>query len=84
MMMHSSGDMEVYGDAPDDQGWVIRNDTMTPAGQVFRGPVNWAECGPSADRSACPRWLDSQHLTQRLAYIPGNRSGPCNGGNWAY
>jgi hypothetical protein len=25
-----AGDMEVYGDAPDDQGWVIRNDTMTP------------------------------------------------------
>jgi hypothetical protein len=73
LMMHSSGVMDVYGDAPDDTSWVIRNDTLTVTGQVFRGPVNWTACGPQADRSACPRWLDSQHLRQRLSYIPDNR-----------
>jgi hypothetical protein len=73
LVMHGSGDMEVYGDAPDDTSWVIRNDTLTVTGEVFRGPVDWTACGPQADRSACPRWLDSQHLRQQLSYIPDNR-----------
>jgi len=73
LMIHNSSDMEVYGADPDVPSWVIRNDTLTPSGKVFTGPANWDACGPRADRSACPRWLDSQHLTQRLSYIPDNR-----------
>jgi hypothetical protein len=73
LMLHSSGVMEVYGADPDVPAWVVGNDTLTPSGKVFTGPANWTACGPSADRSACPRWIDTQHLTQRLSYIPDNR-----------
>lgn len=72
-MIHDSGDMEVYGPDPATPSWVVRNDTLTPSGKVFTGPADWNACGPNADRTACPRWLDSQHLSQRLSYIPDNR-----------
>jgi hypothetical protein len=72
-MSHSNGVMEVYGADPETPSWVVRNDSLTPSGKVFTGPVNWNACGPEADRAACPRWLDSQHLTQRLSYIPDNQ-----------
>lgn len=73
LMIHNSEAMEVYGPDPDGPAWVIRNDTLTPSGRIFTGPADTAACGPSADRSQCPRWLDSQHLRQRLSYIPDNR-----------
>jgi hypothetical protein len=73
LMIHGTGDMEVYGPDPATPSWVIRNDSLSPSGRVFTGPVDWNACGPRADRSACPRWLDSQHLTQRLSYIPETR-----------
>jgi hypothetical protein len=75
LMIHNSGSdlMEVYGAAPDDHAWVIRNDTLPPSGRIFTGPADMAACGPQADRSACPKWLDTQHLTQRLSYVPAAR-----------
>jgi hypothetical protein len=73
LMINDANDMEVYGEAPDDEAWVIRNDTLTPSGRVFTGPANREACGPAADRTACARWLDSQHLTQKLAYIPDKK-----------
>jgi hypothetical protein len=73
LMMHSSNAMEVYGADPETPSWVIRNDSLTPSGKVFDGPVNWAACGPEATKAACSVWVDSQHLSQRLSYIPDNR-----------
>jgi hypothetical protein len=73
LMIHNGGDMEVYGEDPPTPSWVIRNDSLTPSSKVFTGPTDWNACGPDADRTACPRWLDSQHLTQRLSNIPDNQ-----------
>ncbi|MEV6848298.1 hypothetical protein [Actinoplanes sp. NPDC051411] len=73
LMTHSGGDMEVHGADPEAPGWVIRDDSLTPSGKVFTGPTDRNACGPNADRTACPRWLDSQHLTQRRSYIPDNQ-----------
>jgi hypothetical protein len=72
-MIHGSGTMEVYGPDPDGPSWILHDDSLTPSGKVFTGPVDWNACGPRADRTACPPWLDSQHLRQRLSYIPDNK-----------
>jgi hypothetical protein len=73
LMIHNSDTITVYGPDPEVPAWVIRNDTLTASGRVFTGPADMTACGPSADRRECPRWLDSQHLRQRLSYIPDNR-----------
>jgi hypothetical protein len=71
-MIHNSKGMEVYGSEP-DRAWVLRNEAVTPSGRRFTGPADMTACGPEAGHATCERWLDSQHLTQRLAYVPDNR-----------
>jgi hypothetical protein len=73
LMIHGHGSMEVYGPDPEAPSWVIHNQTLTPAGKVFTGPVDWTACGPEVSHATCTRWLDSRHLTQRVSYIPDSR-----------
>jgi hypothetical protein len=73
IMIHNSSEMQIAGDAPGDQAWVIHNDSLTAAGRIFTGPADMTACGPAAERSACAQWIDAQHLTQRLSYIPDKR-----------
>jgi hypothetical protein len=72
LMIHNSKGMEVYGSEP-DRAWVLRNEAVTPSGRRFTGPADMTACGPEAGHASCEGWLDSQHLTQRLSYVPDNR-----------
>jgi hypothetical protein len=65
--------MEVTGEANQPGAWVLSNQTITTAGQVFHGPADPAVCGHDAPPKACEQWLGSLHLRQVLTYQPASR-----------
>jgi hypothetical protein len=52
-------------------GWVLSNQTVTPAGHVFTGPATSACLNGSQQQ--CNAWLASKHLLQRVTYQPTSR-----------
>jgi ABC-type transport system involved in multi-copper enzyme maturation permease subunit len=70
----STGEMRVRVEPDLGNAWILSNDTVTPTGAVFKGPADTTKCGPqaAADRETCPVWLATQHLSQKLTYVPGS------------
>jgi ABC-type transport system involved in multi-copper enzyme maturation permease subunit len=54
--------------------WILSNQTITPAGQVFTGPATQACLGPS--NGPCWAWIASKHLRQLVTYQPASRFWP--------
>lgn len=52
-------------------GWVLSNQTITPAGQVFTGPATRACL--SGTQKQCNAWLASKDLRQLVTFQPGSR-----------
>ncbi|HET7018352.1 MAG TPA: ABC transporter permease subunit [Streptosporangiaceae bacterium] len=52
-------------------GWVLSNQTVTPAGHPFTGPATSACLSGSPQR--CNAWLASKHLRQLITYQPSSR-----------
>jgi hypothetical protein len=50
--------------------WILSDQTVTTAGQVFTGPATSACAGPNGN--ACDSWLDSKHLRQVVTYQPAS------------
>lgn len=53
-----------------DGSWVLSNQTVTAAGQIFTGPANPQYCGPSQGPDTCLNWVGSLGLRQQLTYQP--------------
>jgi ABC-type transport system involved in multi-copper enzyme maturation permease subunit len=52
--------------------WLLKNQTVTPSGQAFDGPVNQQACNRNASPKSCIDWVQSLNLQQRLVYhTPG-------------
>ncbi len=52
-------------------GWVLSNQTVTPAGHVFTGPATSACLNGGQFR--CNAWLASKHLHQLVTFEPASR-----------
>jgi hypothetical protein len=52
-------------------GWVLSNQTVTPAGHPFTGPATSACLNGSQQQ--CNAWLASKHLRQLVTYQPASR-----------
>ena len=53
-------------------GWVLSDQTVTPAGHVFTGPATSA-CLGARNQSRCDAWLASKHLHQLVTFQPASR-----------
>jgi hypothetical protein len=56
--------------------WILSNQTITPAGEVFSGPADPQTCGFDAPAHACQEWLGTLYLRQELTYHPANHFWP--------
>jgi hypothetical protein len=68
--------MTVIGSDNLPDAWVLSNQTITDAGQVFTGPADPQYCGPEAGVQACEEWLGTLGLRQDLTYHPANHFWP--------
>jgi hypothetical protein len=76
MMLSNGGKMRVVSSVVPDGAWVLKNDSITTAGQVFSGPANPQACGENAGPRACLDWLGTLGLRQDLVYQPANHFWP--------
>jgi ABC-2 family transporter protein len=67
---NEQGDMHLVAKANIDGAWILRNDTVTSTGAVFRGPADPARCGRSAPPDSCEKWVSGLGLRQSLSYQP--------------
>ena len=74
MISSPSAQMTLVQSANVPGGWVLSNQTVTPAGHLFTGPATQACIGPSS--SACDNWIASKHLHQLVTYQPASRFWP--------
>jgi hypothetical protein len=74
MIITSTGQMTLIGPASVPGGWVLTDQTITPAGRVFTGPATSACAGQ--DFQACSHWIAGQHLRQLITYQPASRFWP--------
>ena len=72
---NTSAIMTVVGDFSQPGAWMLSNQTVTPAGKVFTGPVGTA-CTGNSTQEQCANWLDSLHLRQLITYQPASRFWP--------
>jgi hypothetical protein len=68
--------MTVIGSDNLPDAWVLSNQTITDAGQVFTGPADPQYCGPEAGVQACEEWLGTLGLRQDLIYHPASNFWP--------
>ena len=61
-------EITVYGGNPVPGAWVLSNETITPNGEVFSGPVDTTKCGRAASPGACFEWLGSLGLRQDVRF----------------
>jgi ABC-2 family transporter protein len=73
LMMTNNNTMTVIGGATEPGAWVLSNQTITPAGQVFTGPPTAACLSQTNSFTACQNSLGALHLRQVLTYQPGGR-----------
>ncbi|MGH8833950.1 MAG: hypothetical protein ACRDWG_02965 [Actinomycetes bacterium] len=76
MINDDTGQMTVLGSDNLPDAWVLSNQTITDAGQVFSGPVNLQYCGPNAGFDECQEWVGSLGLRQELTYHPADHFWP--------
>ncbi len=69
MRIDINGPINLVGE-PDIPGWVLTNETVTPAGAVFNGPADPAHCGQGLSEHSCTDWIASLHLRQSVTYQP--------------
>ena len=68
-VMNSAGQLTLPASMPG--AWIVANQTITPAGQVFVLP-DVPACQSGTHRQ-CWSWLATQHLRQRVTYQPASR-----------
>ena len=68
--IQGAGVMSVVGGASPANGWVLSNATITPAGNVFVGPVNPTYCSPTVGPQTCLHWIGTLGLRQDITYQP--------------
>lgn len=67
----ATGEMRIQG-ADVADGWVLSNETITPTGEVFRGPADERYCGPNTGFDECQEWLLGFDLRQEIIYHPAS------------
>lgn len=70
--LSNSGRMTVLDAVNIPGAWVLSNQTINAAGQVFTGPAPSA-CGAQTSPHACGASLAKLHLRQHVTYQPGSR-----------
>ena len=73
LMITNNNTMTVIGGATEPGAWVLSNQTITPAGQVFTGPPTAACLSQTNSFTACQNSLGALHLRQVLTYQPASR-----------
>jgi ABC-2 family transporter protein len=73
LMITNNNTMSVIGGATEPGAWVLSNQTITPAGQVFTGPPTAACLSQTNSFTACQNSLGALHLRQVLTYQPASR-----------
>jgi ABC-type transport system involved in multi-copper enzyme maturation permease subunit len=67
------GVMEVVGGAEPSNVWLLTNNTITPAGNIFTGPASPQYCSnPNQGPRACLDWVGSLGLRQEISYQPAS------------
>jgi ABC-type transport system involved in multi-copper enzyme maturation permease subunit len=66
--IHNDQQISVTVDPQIPGAWVLKNQTVTPSGQVFDGPVNQQLCSRDASPRSCVDWVRSLNLDQSLTY----------------
>jgi ABC-2 family transporter protein len=76
MINPDTNQVTVLGSTNLPDAWVLSNQSVTDAGQVFTGPVNWQYCGEAQSPEVCRNWVDSLGLRQKLSYHPADHFWP--------
>jgi ABC-2 family transporter protein len=72
-LMIINNSMVVIGGTTEPGAWILSNQTITPAGQVFAGPATPACLSQTNSFAACQNSLGPLHLRQVLTYQPASR-----------
>jgi hypothetical protein len=75
-MMQGGGPITVVGDPGLPGAWVLSDQTLTPAGQVFTGPADPKYCGGGAAPRQCLNWVGTLNLHQDVRYQPASHFWP--------
>jgi hypothetical protein len=76
MINPETSEMTVRGSANLPDAWVLSNQSITDAGNVFTGPVNLQACGETQSAETCTNWVSSLGLRQELTYHPASHFWP--------
>jgi len=76
LMIGPEGEMTVIGSENLPDAWVLTNQTVTPAGEVFTGPADPRFCAEDVAQRACDDWVDSLGLRQELVFHPADHFWP--------
>jgi hypothetical protein len=57
LMISTGNEMTLVGSDSLAGAWVLSNQSITPAGEVFSGPADTQTCGIDASAHACEEWL---------------------------
>ncbi|MEV6103869.1 transporter [Streptomyces sp. NPDC051940] len=60
----------ILGRVPDNDGWVLANQTLDASGHPFTGPLDPRACAPDGAVGPCRDWLAGLGLQQRVTYHP--------------
>jgi hypothetical protein len=71
--LSEGNEIRVFGSDPVPGAWVLSNDTISPDGSVFTGPVDPSKCGRSAAPGTCFDWIGSLGLRQDVRYHPAEQ-----------
>jgi hypothetical protein len=69
---NQDGVMHIVARANLDGAWVLRNDTVTSTGALFKGPADPVLCGRGAPPQSCEKWVNGLGLRQDLVYQPAS------------
>jgi hypothetical protein len=73
--IYADDSMEVVGEGPSN-AWVVSNQSITPTGEVFTGPVDLRHCSPRDSPAVCEEWIGTLGLRQDLTYHPDSHFWP--------
>jgi hypothetical protein len=73
LMISNNNTMTVLGAVTKPGAWVLSNQTITPAGNVFTGPPTPACLSNTRSFQACQASVGRLHLRQLLTYQPASR-----------
>ena len=68
MINSDTNQLTVVGDPNLPDAWVLSNQSITDAGNVFTGPANMQYCGEAQSPETCTNWVASLGLRQKLSY----------------